>query len=124
MDNLSLMIWYSFGITLITGPFAITLWKVPSMREACMLIAIGILSTIAQFIFINAYRYAEASFLAPMHYIHIIPVTIIGFVTFAEVPSFNTVLGAGIILSVLAILGYIEMKQNNYVSKKEYAKEP
>ena len=124
MDNLSLMIWYSFGITLITGPFAVTLWKVPSMREACMLIATGILSTNAQYFFINAYRYAEASFLAPMHYFHIIPVTIIGFVTFAEVPSFNTVLGAGILLCAFAILGYIEIKQNNYVSEKEHAKEP
>jgi len=36
----------------------------------------------------------------------------IGFFAFSEIPSMNTVLGAGIILSALAILGYMEMRQN------------
>ena len=122
MDNLSLMIWYSYGITMITAPFAITLWKVPSMQEASMLITTGILSTVAQYFFINAYRDAEASFLAPMHYFHIIPVTMIGFFAFSEIPSMNTVLGAGIILSALAILGYMEMRQNQQNSHQEKSK--
>ena len=77
------------------------------------MILIGLLATTAQFFFIKAFRSAEASFLAPMGYFHIIPVTIIGFFIFSEISSKYTVIGASFILVALIILTLRETRIKN-----------
>ena len=76
-----------------------------------MMVMTGLLATTAQFFFIRAFRSAEASFLAPMFYFHIIPTTLIGFFVFAEIPSMNTVGGALIILATLIGLTLLERRR-------------
>ena len=75
------------------------------------MILIGLLATTAQFFYIKAFRNAEASFLAPMMYFHIIPVTIIGFLIFSEVPSRNTLIGVSFILFALIFLTVLETRK-------------
>ena len=111
MSDLPLMVWYSVGIAMVTAPFAIWLWTPPSLTELLMMVMTGLLATTAQFFFIRAFRRAEASFLAPMFYFHIIPTTLIGFFVFAEIPSMNTVGGALIILATLIGLTLLERRR-------------
>ena len=82
MDNLPLMVWYSVGVCIVSAPFALYFWSQPNLTQWVLMILIGLLATTAQFFYIKAFRNAEASFLAPMMYFHIIPVTIIGFLIF------------------------------------------
>ena len=77
------------------------LWTTPSLSELLMMVMTGLLATTAQFYFIRAFRRAEASFLAPMFYFHIVPTTLIGFFLFSEIPSISTLGGALIILATL-----------------------
>ena len=72
------------------------------------MICIGLIATTAQFFFIKAYKYAEASFLAPMSYFHIIPTIFIGYFIFSEVPSINTIIGASCIIITLLYVAYTE----------------
>ena len=111
MSDLPLMVWYSVGIAMVTAPFAMWLWTPPSLTELLMMVMTGLLATTAQFFFIRAFRRAEASFLAPMFYFHIIPTTLIGFFVFAEIPSMNTVGGALIILATLIGLTLLERRR-------------
>ena len=76
-----------------------------------MMVMTGLLATTAQFFFIRAFRRADASFLAPMFYFHIVPTTLIGFV-FAEIPSINTVGGALIILATLIAMTLLERRRS------------
>ena len=79
ISDLPLMVWYSVGVAFVTAPFAMWVWATPSPTELIMMVMTGLLATTAQFFFIRAFRRAEASFLAPMFYFHIIPTAFIGF---------------------------------------------
>jgi S-adenosylmethionine uptake transporter len=111
MDNLPLMVWYSVGVCIVSAPFALYFWSQPNLTQWVLMILIGLLATTAQFFYIKAFRNAEASFLAPMMYFHIIPVTIIGFLIFSEVPSKNTLIGASFILFALIFLTVLETRK-------------
>jgi len=108
MADLPLMVWYSLGVMIATMPFAIWFWQMPGRAELSMMVMTGLLATTAQFFFIRAFRKAEASFLAPMFYFHIVPTTLLGYLVFAEVPSSNTLIGAGVILSSLITMALWE----------------
>ena len=111
MGDLPLMVWYSVGIALVTAPFAAWMWSAPSPGELILMIMTGLLATTAQFFFIRAFRRADASFLAPMFYFHIVPTTLIGLFVFAEVPSINTIAGAAVILASLIVMTLLERRR-------------
>ena len=111
MDSLPLMVWYSVGVSIVSAPFALYFWSSPNFIQWTLMILIGLLATTAQFFYIKAFRNAEASFLAPMMYFHIIPVTIIGFLIFSEVPSRNTLIGVSFILFALIFLTILETRK-------------
>ena len=111
MSDLPLMVWYSVGVAMVTAPLAMWLWTPPSLTELLMMVMTGLLATTAQFFFIRAFRSAEASFLAPMFYFHIVPITLIGFFVFAEIPSINTLGGALIILATLIGMTLLERRR-------------
>ena len=111
MDSLPLMVWYSVGVSIVSAPFALYFWSSPNFIQWTLMILIGLLATTAQFFYIKAFRNAEASFLAPMIYFHIIPVTIIGFLIFSEVPSRNTLIGVSFILFALIFLTILETRK-------------
>ena len=111
MDSLPLMVWYSVGVSIVSAPFALYFWSSPNFIQWTLMILIGLLATTAQFFYIKAFRNAEASFLAPMMYFHIIPVTIIGFLIFSEVPSKNTLIGVSFILFALIFLTVLETRK-------------
>ena len=111
MGDLPLMVWYSVGIALVTAPFAVWVWSAPSPGELILMIMTGLLATTAQFFFIRAFRRADASFLAPMFYFHIVPTTLIGLFVFAEVPSINTIAGAAVILASLIVMTLLERRR-------------
>lgn len=111
MGDLPLMVWYSVGIALVTAPFAVWMWSAPSPGELSLMIMTGLLATTAQFFFIRAFRRADASFLAPMFYFHIVPTTLIGLFVFAEVPSINTIAGAAVILASLIVMTLLERRR-------------
>jgi len=74
-------------------------WVTPGWREVLLGILIGVASTAGQWIVILAFRYADASVLAPFSYTQLLWVSILGFLIFGEVPDLWTVVGAAIIVA-------------------------
>ncbi len=104
-SEIQLMVWYSVGISILSFPFCIYTWKEVSLNELIFMILTGLLATSAQYFYIKAFRLSQASFLAPIQYFHIIPVLIIGYLIFSEIPSYQTLFGALIIiLSLICLL--------------------
>ena len=60
---------------------------------------IGVASTAGQWIVVLAFRYADASVLAPFSYSQLLWVGILGFLVFGEVPDIWTVVGAVFIVT-------------------------
>ncbi len=69
-------------------------WVAPSWHDILFGIVIGVASTAGQWIVVLAFRYADASVLAPFSYTQLLWVSILGLVIFGEVPDLWTVIGA------------------------------
>jgi len=74
-------------------------WVAPSWHDIMFGILIGISSTAGQWIVVLAFRYADASVLAPFSYTQLLWVSILGFLVFGEVPDVWTVTGAAFIVA-------------------------
>ncbi|SDS66108.1 Threonine/homoserine efflux transporter RhtA [Bradyrhizobium canariense] len=84
------------GILSALVPFV---WVHPSWHDIFFGIVVGIASTAGQWIVVLAFRYADASVLAPFSYTQLLWVSILGFIVFGEVPDVWTVTGAAIIVA-------------------------
>ncbi|MGB7223502.1 MAG: DMT family transporter [Bradyrhizobium sp.] len=74
-------------------------WVTPTWHDILLGLIIGVASTAGQWIVVLAFRYADASVLAPFSYIQLLWVTLLGFVIFGEVPDVWTVVGAAFIVA-------------------------
>ena len=74
-------------------------WVWPSQPQFLILILIGIFGGVGQIMLTTAYRYAPASVIAPFDYTAMIFALGIGYFAFAELPSTQMILGAGIVIA-------------------------
>jgi drug/metabolite transporter (DMT)-like permease len=74
-------------------------WLAPSWHDIFFGIVIGVASTAGQWIVVLAFRYADASVLAPFSYTQLLWVSILGFLVFGEVPDIWTMTGAAFIVA-------------------------
>jgi drug/metabolite transporter (DMT)-like permease len=86
------------GVCILTALVPLV-WVAPSWHDTLFGILIGITSTAGQWIVVLAFRYADASVLAPFSYSQLLWVGILGFVIFGEVPDVWTVTGAVFIVA-------------------------
>ena len=76
-----------------------SVWVTPSWHDILFGIFIGVASTAGQWIVVLAFRYADASVLAPFSYSQLLWVSMLGFLIFGEVPDIWTVTGAAFIVA-------------------------
>lgn len=98
-DQTSAIVFYfsltATGLSLLTIPFG---WVVPSWPQILMLIAAGLVGGLAQILLTSCYRFAPASVVAPFDYVGMLFALMIGYVWFAEVPTTQMLVGAGIVI--------------------------
>jgi drug/metabolite transporter (DMT)-like permease len=82
--------------------------KTPNLSELVMLIAIGVIGTLAHLLMTWSLRYAPSATLAPMQYLEIPFATFIGWLVFSELP--NTLASVGIAITISAGL-YIVIRE-------------
>jgi drug/metabolite transporter (DMT)-like permease len=74
-------------------------WVTPSWHDLMFGLFIGVASTAGQWIVVLAFRYADASVLAPFSYTQLLWVSLLGFIIFGEVPDIWTVTGTAFIVA-------------------------
>ncbi len=75
----------------------------PTAKDFGLMLLLGVLATVGHFLFTSAYRYAPASLLAPVNYLHLVFAGLLGFVVFGHVPDVYAMIGmAAIALSGVA----------------------
>ena len=75
------------------------IWVEPTIKEWCMMFAIGFFASIGHLFLILSLKYADASKLAPFGYFEIITNIVIGYYFFSHFPDNWTFLGLFIIIS-------------------------
>ncbi len=93
------MTWSSVAGLCILSALVPLVWVAPSWHDVLFGILIGVASTAGQWIVVLAFRYADASVLAPFSYTQLLWVSMLGFLIFGEVPDVWTVSGAAIIVA-------------------------
>ncbi|BDA84762.1 permease [Aureimonas sp. SA4125] len=80
-----------------------------------LLLTTGLFATVAHLLFIQAYRLAPASLLAPFGYFEIVSATILGFLLFGDMPD----AGKGIGIAIIVASGvYIAWRENRLAARR------
>jgi drug/metabolite transporter (DMT)-like permease len=93
------MTWSAITGVCILSALVPLVWVTPSWHDILFGIFIGIASTAGQWIVVLAFRYADASVLAPFSYTQLVWVSVLGFFVFGEVPDIWTIAGAAVIVA-------------------------
>ncbi len=95
----TIVLWFSLTATvasLFSLPFG---WQWLTPAQYALLIGAGICGGIGQILMTQAYRYAEASVVAPFEYTSMILGVVIGYWIFSEVPTLHTLGGGAIVVA-------------------------
>jgi drug/metabolite transporter (DMT)-like permease len=90
--------------TLLLTPQAAVTWSSPAWGDLIFFAGLGLTSATAHLLSIAAFRFADASTLAPLLYVELLGATLIGYFAFHEIPDLNTMIGAGMIVAAGLIL--------------------
>jgi drug/metabolite transporter (DMT)-like permease len=93
------MTYSSIAGLLILSALVPFVWVTPTWHDIAFGIFIGVASTAGQWIVVLAFRYADASVLAPFSYTQLLWVSVLGFFIFGEVPDAYTITGAAFIVA-------------------------
>ena len=93
------MTYSSIAGFLILSALVPLVWISPTWHDVMFGILVGVASTAGQWIVVLAFRYADASVLAPFSYTQLLWVSILGFIIFGEVPDAWTISGAAFIVA-------------------------
>ncbi len=96
--------WTSLFYTALLGSAVLSVavvpvWQAPSGTAIGLMLLIGAIAALGQFLLIRAFTLAEASVVAPFSYIGLLFAALWGMVFFGDVPDRATILGAGIIVA-------------------------
>ncbi len=104
-STLNQMLATSLAFLVVCGAAMPFLWTWPDPAGWCLMIGLGFVSAGGQFLLYESFRHAEASTLAPMEYSGLVWAFLYGYVIWAEVPTWNVVAGALlVVLSSLALI--------------------
>lgn len=92
------------GAVLLT-PQAVLYWSAPAWSELVLFAGLGLFSILSHLLSIVAFRFADASTLAPLVYVELIGVALVGYLAFGEIPGIPILVGASFIAAAgLALL--------------------
>lgn len=116
-ESKTMMIFYFGFVTVVMSAIpTILVFKMPDMREFCLLILLGVGANLMQYFIFKAYSSAEVSALAPFRYTELIFATGFGYFIFGEIPGVNVFYAAMIIIPTTLYLVYSEIRCKKYES--------
>ena len=94
----TIVIWFSLTasvIALFSIPFG---WQAMSAQQVMLLVLSGIFGGLGQILMTSAYRYAEASTVAPFEYTSMLLAIAIGYLAFGNIPTIYTLVGGATVI--------------------------
>ena len=100
----AIVFWFSIiasCMALVTLPFG---WALPSAKALAFLVGAGFIGGTAQILVTNAYRYGDASVIAPFDYASMLFAVGIGYFVFSEKPTLQMLAGAALVIAAGALI--------------------
>ena len=98
-SSLTIVFYVNLFVTIVLAPAQPFVWFAPPPEDLMLLIGVGVVACLAQFLLAQAYRHATAATIAPFDYVAFIYIVIIGFLMFGEVPGWHVVAGAAVLVA-------------------------
>jgi drug/metabolite transporter (DMT)-like permease len=95
----TILFYYSLGVVVALGATMPRLWVEPHGGDWLLFLVCGVAGSFGQFCYNQAFRYGEASMVAPFDYTGLFWATLSGFVVFGDVPSWLVISGASLIIA-------------------------
>jgi len=89
------------SLVFLSRPFV---W--PPLTDGLLLLAMGVFAAVAMLLFVNAYKYAEANFVAPFEYSAMIWAVGYGLILFGDFPDAPTWAGAAAVIAAGLLMVY------------------
>ena len=103
-NGVTIVLWFAIGSAAVSGLAAIPNWVEPDARQWTLLLAIGLVSAVAQLLMTEAYRRGETTLLAPFEYAALVWTMLLGAAIWGEWPGlldlvgFAVLVGAGLFI--------------------------
>ncbi len=112
---------FSFSIMLLSFLSFYQNWILPSLIDLFLLSLIGILGGLANLWLSQSYKLSEVSLVTPLKYLALVFAIIFGYFIWDEIPTFKTLLGAGLVIlsSFIIFRREIVLKKRLSVSRHE-----
>ncbi|TCL64128.1 DMT family transporter [Rhizobium sp. BK251] len=94
------------------------IWKTPDLQGWALMLGLGAVATIGQFLLYEGFRHAPASALAPVEYTGLIWAFIYGYMIWAEIPATNVFIGALLIVISSLVLVSFERRGEAKAAKR------
>lgn len=98
-SSTTILTWQALGVGIAMTVPGILYWQAPTAEEWGLLIAMGVISYLAQMANIRAYKWGEASLLASLDYVRLLYAAAFGWLIFSTLPGPATWIGAGLIVA-------------------------
>ena len=96
---LTVTFWQGLVVLCLITPIAMVAWVTPHMEQALLLALMSVTFTAGQWLFTAGLRLGAAAAIAPLNYLRLIMMTVIGWLLYAETLTLMTIVGAFLILS-------------------------
>jgi drug/metabolite transporter (DMT)-like permease len=98
-SNAAIVFYYSLAVALVCGAMLPFIWTAPTPLHLALLVLVGLLGGTAQYVMVEAFRWASVSVLVPFEYSAILWSLVIGYVGFGETPDMQMLVGVAIIVA-------------------------
>jgi len=105
---------FSFSIMLLSFLSFYQNWILPSLIDLFLLSLIGILGGLANLWLSQSYKLSEVSLVTPLKYLALVFAIIFGYFIWDEIPTFKTLLGAGLVI----LSSFIIFKREMFLKKR------
>ena len=102
----------TLGVTLAGAVMAPFGWKAPDLGDLGLLAVTGLFLSLAHFLHIETFRFAEAAVVAPFKYSSLLWAMIIGFLFWGDLPDSHTLIGAALLVGSGLYIFYREGRQS------------
>jgi drug/metabolite transporter (DMT)-like permease len=117
-DEHAITITFYFSLTFMTcaGLTSLQGWPMPTPTQWLLIVGAGLFGVFGQLLMTYAYRYAEASTIAPLDYSNMILAVLLGYAFFDEIPSLSVWIGAPLIVGAGLIILWREYSLKKQLS--------
>ncbi len=95
----TIVVWQGLTVSVLSLPFALALWQVPTLHHWLLLATCGVLGSIGHYCMTRAFTLANVSAMQPVRFLDMVWAAFYGMLLFGELPGVHALAGGALIVS-------------------------